>query len=86
MCSGNVVSNGSFAKIVAPGLRMGWYEAPEHVIKKMLGSYLLNSGGGQSSYISYVVAEALKSGQLDDYVQHLRALHKVIFTYNLQLV
>ena len=73
-----MISNGSFSKIVAPGLRMGWYEAPEHVIEIMLSSYLISSGGGQCCYVSYIVAEALKSGQLDDHVQYLRTLHKVI--------
>ena len=30
-----------------------------------------------SAYSSYVLAEALKSGSIDDYVQSLRVAHKV---------
>ena len=74
---GSVISNGSFAKIIAPGLRMGWYEAPEHVIKSMSNCYLAISGGGRCCYVSYVVAEALKNRSIDEYVQSLRVAHKV---------
>jgi len=73
---GNVISNGSFAKIVAPGLRIGWYEAPKHVTDSLKTSYLINSGSCQSAYISYVLAEALKAGSIDVYVQSLRVAHK----------
>ena len=72
-----MVSNGSFAKIIAPGLRLGWYEAPQRVIDLLQGSYLIESGGGQTAYLSHVVAEALKNGVIDQYVQSLRVAHKV---------
>nr|XP_018667032.1 uncharacterized protein YER152C [Ciona intestinalis] len=73
---GNVVSNGSFAKIIAPGLRMGWYEAPAHVIASLKISYIANSGSGQCFYISHVVSEALKLGVIDNHVENLRLAHK----------
>ena len=74
---GSVISNGSFAKIMAPGLRIGWYEAPEHVIKSVSDGYLTSSGGGRCCYVSYVVAEALKNRSIDEHVQSLRVAHKV---------
>uniref|UniRef100_H2Z5S4 Aminotransferase class I/classII large domain-containing protein n=1 Tax=Ciona savignyi TaxID=51511 RepID=H2Z5S4_CIOSA len=73
---GNVVSNGSFAKIIAPGLRMGWYEAPKHVIQSLRTCYISNSGSGQCFYASHVVSEALKAGFIDQHVQKLRLAHK----------
>ncbi|CAK8693875.1 unnamed protein product [Clavelina lepadiformis] len=61
---------------VAPGLRMGWYEAPTHVITSLQDCYLANSGSGQTYYVAHLVAEALKSGSIDNHVQMLRTKHK----------
>jgi len=73
---GNVVANGSFAKIVAPGLRLGWYEAPKRILDELKTNYVLLSGGGMSSQTSYVLAEALRNGDVDKHVQELRILHR----------
>lgn len=74
---GHVISNGSFAKIIAPGLRMGWYEAPQRIINHFRDTYLGESGGGQTAYLSRVVAEALRSELIDEHVNNLRVAHKV---------
>lgn len=77
LAAGNVVSNGSLSKIIAPGLRLGWYEAPQHVIKSLLTTYLVISGGGSNPYVSNLTAEALKTGLIDQHVNELRIAHKV---------
>ena len=36
---GNVVSNATFSKIFSPGNRIGWLEAPQRVVNKVLNRY-----------------------------------------------
>jgi len=62
---GNVISNGTFSKILAPGVRMGWLEAPSHVVKKLKESGVLLSGGSQNNLMSGTVTSLLQLGSLD---------------------
>lgn len=41
---GHVVSNGTFTKIVGPGMRTGWIEGPEIVVNKIIKRYLIFGG------------------------------------------
>ena len=36
---GNVVSNATFSKIFSPGNRIGWLEAPQRVVNKLINRY-----------------------------------------------
>lgn len=55
---------GSFSKIFAPGLRLGWVEAsPEHQ-SKLLGKGMLKSGGGLNPLAGAVVTQAIQEGAL----------------------
>jgi 2-aminoadipate transaminase len=53
----NVVRLGTFSKIVAAGVRLGWIVAPEPVLTKMAVSKI---DGGTSAFTSRAVAEYLK--------------------------
>lgn len=53
----NVVRLGTFSKIVAAGVRLGWIIAPEPVLAKMAVSKI---DGGTSAFTSRAVAEYLK--------------------------
>lgn len=53
----NVVRLGTFSKIVAAGVRLGWIIAPEQVLAKMAVSKI---DGGTSAFTSRAVAEYLK--------------------------
>ena len=68
----NVVSLGSFSKILAPGLRLGWIIAsPEH--RQALGLCgVRRSGGGVSPFTSAVVAQAIRSGALHTYLRETK--------------
>lgn len=65
---GNVVSNNSFSKILSPGLRCGWIEAPPVVLAKFVGSGLLYSGGSFAQFGSGFVGKALELGLVDDHL------------------
>ena len=65
---GTVISNGTFSKILAPGVRLGWLEAPTHLVKRLTQCGVLQSGGSQNNYVSGIVTSLLELGLVD---QHL---------------
>ena len=60
--SDTVLSLGSFSKILAPGLRLGWLQAGPPLINRIIGSGLLDSGGGLNPFTSALVRSALELG------------------------
>jgi DNA-binding transcriptional MocR family regulator len=60
----NVISLGSFSKILAPGLRLGWLQANPTIIKRLTGSGLLDSGGGMNPFTSAIVRGVIDTGDL----------------------
>lgn len=66
------VSLGSFSKILAPGLRLGWIQAGPTVISKLSGSGLLDSGGGLNPFTSALVTPLLENGGLEENIRNLR--------------
>lgn len=67
-----VVSLGSFSKILAPGLRLGWMAGPTGILERVRVSGLLRSGGGLNPFTGALVAELLESGELLAHVAGLR--------------
>ena len=57
----NVISLGSFSKILAPGLRLGWMQAHPETLKRFVTSGLLDSGGGLNPFTSALVRPAIES-------------------------
>ncbi|MCW8948539.1 MAG: PLP-dependent aminotransferase family protein [Sedimenticola sp.] len=69
-----VIRFGSFSKIIAPALRLGWINAPREVIKvveKLKQAADLHSSG----YDQHLVLEYLKSGALKPHLQKIRAAY-----------
>jgi 2-aminoadipate transaminase len=72
----HVLSLGSFSKILAPGLRLGWIQAHPEMIQKLAGCGLLDSGGGLNPFTSAVVREVIESGGLAQNIARLKDIYK----------
>jgi DNA-binding transcriptional MocR family regulator len=71
-----VVRLGSFSKILAPGLRLGWMSAPSEIIERCKKSGVLDSGGGLGHFTAHVVAAFMERGLLDQHIETLRATYQ----------
>ena len=70
--TGRVLALGSFSKILAPGLRMGWIHTGRELMRRITSAAVLDSGGGVAPVTSALVQAALTEGRLEDHVAHLR--------------
>jgi len=70
---GHVIRLGSFAKSLAPGLRIGFIAASAPIINRLAGCGLLDSGGGMAHYPGLILAELIQSGEYASIVASYRA-------------
>lgn len=73
--SGKIISVGSFAKILAPGLRLGWIQATPDVIQQLSSAALLKSGGGMNPFTSAIVQSMIELGLQQKHLQRLLAVY-----------
>ena len=71
-----VISLGSFSKIMAPGLRLGWILAGTAILERFSGCGLLDSGGGLNPFTSGVMRSAIELGLLEKQLTKLKAVYK----------
>ncbi len=71
----NVLSLGSFSKILAPGLRLGWIQAHPRRVAQLAGSGLLDSGGGMNPFTSAIVRGLVEDGGLRENIAALKAVY-----------
>jgi 2-aminoadipate transaminase len=68
-----VITTGTFSKILATGLRIGWIHAPEPFIR-MFGR--MRFAMGQNQLALRIAAELATSGAIEDHVENMRALYR----------
>ena len=74
--SGTVLSLGTFSKILAPGLRLGWIQADMSLIRRLAAMPYVISGGGLNPFTSSIVRSVIERGWLLDYLRSLRSLFR----------
>jgi 2-aminoadipate transaminase len=72
----NVISLGSFSKILAPGMRLGWIQTSKKLRDRLLANGFVNSGGSINHFASHIVRQALDTGLLQSHVEQLRATYR----------
>lgn len=75
--TGTVLSLGSFSKILAPGLRLGWIQAKPALVNRLTQSGLLESGGGLNPFTSSLVQSALELGLQRDHLAYLKRVYRL---------
>jgi DNA-binding transcriptional MocR family regulator len=73
---GRVLSLGSFSKILAPGLRLGWIQTAEHLRPQLKEHGFVNSGGCINHISSLIVRQAIDNGSLDSHIKNLRKIYR----------
>jgi len=73
---GTVVRIASFSKSLAPGLRLGYLTADASLTRRLIGSGVLDSGGGLNPFTALTVAEVCAAGDFEATVTRLRAMYR----------
>ena len=74
--SGTILSLGSFSKIMAPGLRLGWIQTSPQLMDQLMESGAVNSGGSFNHFTSHVMRHAMELGLQDCFLQQLRESYR----------
>ena len=72
---GTVVSLGSFSKILAPGIKLGWVHARPKLVERYTyaGS---NFSGGNNNFAAAIVDVAIRTGLLAEHLATLRQIYR----------
>jgi DNA-binding transcriptional MocR family regulator len=73
---GVVLRIGSFAKSLAPGIRLGWLTGKGEFVQRMAAGGLRDSGGGVNHFAAMMVAALCKTGLYDAQVENLRDAYR----------
>lgn len=73
--SNHVISLGSFSKVCAPGLRLGWIQTSAAHINTLNTSGMVESGGGLNPFTSRIMLSMLELGMQDECLDGLRSVY-----------
>jgi DNA-binding transcriptional MocR family regulator len=73
---GTVMRMGSFAKSLAPGLRLGWLNCSAEQAHRFADGGLRDSGGAPNFAVAMMVAALCRSGDFDIHVARLKAAYR----------
>ncbi|KZL80077.1 aminotransferase [Colletotrichum incanum] len=68
---GNTLSNGSFSKVIGPGVRVGWADSAPAFAKELAEVGSSSSGGAPSHLTSTFVDKMLRSGNLQTHIKDI---------------
>lgn len=71
-----VISVGSFSKILAPGLRLGWLQAAEPILSRLTSGGIFASGGGLNHFTGCLVHQVIASGDQARYLKTIQELFR----------
>jgi len=74
--SDSVISFGSFSKIMAPGLRLGWIHTSDKWVKRFSDIGYINCGGNINNYTSHIVRHAMDMGLLQSHLVKMREVYR----------
>ncbi len=72
-----VLSLGSFSKILAPGLRLGWIQTHPDLMSRLTTNGVIYSGGGLNPFTSAIVQSAIELGLQQKQLSHLKKIYRL---------
>lgn len=76
IADGNILSLGTFSKIMAPALRLGWIQGSPELVDRLLQSGYVNSGGSINHFTSEIMRHAIELGVQQDVLDRLRPAYR----------
>lgn len=73
--SDTVLSLGSFSKILAPAMRLGWIQTGPRLRNRLREAGVIVSGGSANHYSSHIVRHAIDLGLLQTHVREIRSIY-----------
>jgi 2-aminoadipate transaminase len=72
----HVLRIGSFSKILAPAVRLGWMLGAPSYIERFVDSGLRLMGGGANPLVANILASYCQEGLLESHLEHLRDVYR----------